>query len=243
VTSGFFYRAPRWQCNSRFEILNSARDDKWAINPSVLVEPRHGLGLAASARLLRTESAAGATGTHVDVRLGLAVRPAHNGWIVLDRLDWISDDRRALGTGSSGWRIVNNLNLNYHSGQNTQIAVQYGAKYVRDDLNDRRYSGYTHLLGLELRQNLGRKFDLGLRQSGLHSWHSGQFDYSVGASAGYNLLTNTWISLGYNVIGFWDRDFSAGNFTARGPFVRFRFKFDQESAGEVLRTFFGGNHE
>jgi len=56
-------------------------------------------------------------------------------------------------------------------------------------------------------------------------------------------LTNTWISLGYNVIGFWDRDFSAGNFTARGPFVRFRFKFDQESAGEVLRTFFGGNHE
>jgi hypothetical protein len=46
---------------------------------------------------------------------------------------------------------------------------------------------------------------------------------------------NAWISLGYNTTGFTDRDFSAADYTAKGPFIRFRFKFDQNSVKEAIR--------
>ena len=243
VSSGVGYRGGKWQWNSRFEIRNSELDDRWAVNPSVLVEPRSGLGLAATARILGSDGVAGARRRSTDLRLGLALRPDKQGWVILDRLDWITDDRISPTVDLSGWRIVNHLNLTYFSGRNTQIALQYGAKYNREDLAGRRFSGFTDMIGGEARQNISRRMDLGLRVGGLHSWDAKQFDYSAGASWGFNPMTNTWISLGYNVVGFYDRDFSAANFTAKGPFLSVRLKFDQESAGEILRAFMGGGHE
>jgi hypothetical protein len=47
-------------------------------------------------------------------------------------------------------------------------------------------------------------------------------------------MQNAWLSLGYNLLGFRDADFSAANYTAQGPFVQFRFKFDQNSVKEGL---------
>jgi len=76
--------------------------------------------------------------------------------------------------------------------------------------------------------------DVGLHGSLLHSWNSGQFDYSVGASIGYAVMENTWVSLGYNLVGFEDEDFSAAQYTAQGVFLRFRVKFDQQSVKEAV---------
>jgi len=190
-----------------------------------------------------SEGAAGSRRRNYDLRLGLALRPDREGWVILDRLDWITDERYTLETDLSGWRIVNHLNLTYYSGRNTQIALQYGAKYNRDDIAGRRYSGYTDLVGGEVRQNLSQRMDVGFRLSGLHSWHAKQIDYSTGASFGFNVMTNVWMSLGYNITGFYDVDFSAADFTAKGPFLRFRMKFDQETAGTILKAFMGGSHE
>jgi len=243
VSTALGYHAERWQWNTRFEIRNSALDDKWAVVPSVLFEPRSGLGLAAKARIMGSEGAAGSRRKNYDFRLGLALRPDREGWVILERLDWITDERYSLETDLSGWRIVNHLNLTYYSGRNTQIALQYGAKYNRDDIAGRRYSGYTDLVGGEVRQNLSTRMDVGFRLSGLHSWHAKQIDYSTGGSFGFNVMTNVWMSLGYNITGFYDADFSAADFTAKGPFLRFRLKFDQETAGTILKAFMGGSHE
>jgi opacity protein-like surface antigen len=68
----------------------------------------------------------------------------------------------------------------------------------------------------------------------LHSWSAGQLDYRSGVSVGYALIKNMWISAGYNFTGFEDQDFSAADFTAAGPFVKFRFKFDQQSVREIV---------
>jgi len=52
---------------------------------------------------------------------------------------------------------------------------------------------------------------------------------------GYGLMENMWLSFGYNIHGFEDSDFSQGDFTARGPFVKFRMKFDQEDLKSLLK--------
>jgi hypothetical protein len=38
-----------------------------------------------------------------------------------------------------------------------------------------------------------------------------------------------WISVGYNAVGFDDKDYSASRYTAQGPFVKLRMKFDQDT--------------
>ena len=102
-----------------------------------------------------------------------------------------------------------------------------------ETIDGSEYSGYTDLIGLEGRYDLTKTWDVGLRGSILHSWNSNQLSYSAGPSLGYNVMENAWISVGYNVAGFTDKDFSAADYTAQGPFVKFRFKFDQKSVLEA----------
>jgi hypothetical protein len=57
--------------------------------------------------------------------------------------------------------------------------------------------------------------------------------YSTGLSFGWNMSRNIWLSIGYNFEGFEDRDFSAAGYTATGPYIRFRMKFDQGTADDI----------
>ena len=42
-----------------------------------------------------------------------------------------------------------------------------------------------------------------------------------------------YTSLGYNAWGFSDKDFSAADYTAQGPYIRFRMKFDQQTVKDA----------
>ena len=131
-------------------------------------------------------------------------------------------------------RIINNLAINYMPNRTTQLSFQYGAKYSLETIDDDNYSGYTDLIGVEGRYDLTKKWDIGMRGSLLHTWSSAVMSYSAGPSVGYNVIENAWISLGYNVAGFTDKDFSATDYTAQGPYVRFRIKFDQKSVIDAV---------
>ena len=68
----------------------------------------------------------------------------------------------------------------------------------------------------------------------LHSFGTQTSSYSTGASVGYNPYKNVWVSVGYNVTGFEDGDFTGADYTAQGPYLKLRFKVDQDSAREFL---------
>ena len=61
--------------------------------------------------------------------------------------------------------------------------------------------------------------------------------FAPAVSVGYNLFKNAWVSAGYNFSGFEDADFSEADYTAQGPFVTFRVKFDQQSVKEMIDWF------
>ena len=115
-----------------------------------------------------------------------------------------------------------------------QTSLQYGAKFVRETIDDISYEGYTDLVGLESRYDITKNWDIGLRASVLHAWELNQYDYSYGASIGHSFIKNIWISAGYNFAGFRDEDFSGDRYSSKGPFVQFRMKFDQQSVREVV---------
>ena len=115
-----------------------------------------------------------------------------------------------------------------------QLSLQYGSKYASESIEETSYSGYTDLIGVEGRYDVSERWDVGARASILHAWGAGEYAYSGGPSVGLNVMENAWISLGYNLVGFSEKDFSATEYTAQGPYLNFRFKFDQQSVREAL---------
>lgn len=263
VSLGTTYKELKWSWNSRVEVRTSDLEDKWGVVASYVGEPKEGWGWSARCQLFDTKEYDGSSRVSGDLRFGMVYRPLYTKWIILDRLDLLYDRERGgtmllssgvtvpagtavvpgtmpLSADIDNRRVVNNLNANYKPDSKTQISFQYGAKYVLATIDSLDYSGYTDLIGIEGRYDISKNWDIGIRGSVLHSWSAGQFSYSAGPSVGYNIIKNAWISVGYNLIGFADRDFSAANYTAQGPFIRFRFKFDQNSVRDAIDWI---NHE
>jgi uncharacterized repeat protein (TIGR01451 family) len=194
------------------------------LNPEIAVA----VGLTAA--LAKRDS--GVEEDSILLRGSLAWRPDDAHWILLDRLDYGVDSKtNALGS-YEGKRLVNNLNANRRWDDN-QLALQYGSKFVFDTIDATSYSGYTDLIGVEWRRDIDERWDIGWQNSLLHSWEPGIMDMGYGLSVGYTPMRNAWVSLGYNFEGFTDADFSAGEYSAQGLYLKLRLKVDQHSIRQI----------
>jgi hypothetical protein len=152
------------------------------------------------------------------------------------------DNSLTVNGNAKSRRFVNNLVLNrvarawsvddtqgnlFELNQRNQWSLYYGSKYVFDRFGGKDYDGYTDILGFEWRYDITRKIDVGLSGSLLHAWDADNYEYAVGPVVGYSPFDNAWFSFGYNLRGFDDQDFGSAHYTAQGPFLILRFKFDQ----------------
>jgi hypothetical protein len=117
--------------------------------------------------------------------------------------------------------------------RNTQLELQYGAKYARSLVGNDSYTGYTDVIGAGMRRDLNKRWDVGIHGDVLHSWESDVSTFGWGVDVGITVFDNVWISMGYNFAGFRDDDFSGSNYTAQGPFITFRIKADQDTFREL----------
>ncbi len=232
---GTTYSEEKWSWDWRGEARYSDIEDKYGLHTAIYGEVRKGLGMSAGLHLFTTETESGYETLDANLRLGLAHRPRNTEWIILDRLDFYYLEETGPDQNYESWKIVNNMNANYKPNIRNQVSFQYGAKYVKDTFDGTSYSGFTDLIGVEARHDITKRWDIGARGSLLHSWNSNQYDYSAGLSVGCNIMTNAWVSLGYNFTGFVDEDFSSAKYTAQGPFIQFRMKFDQNSIKDIVK--------
>lgn len=239
VSVGAGYNAEKWSWTGRLEVRDADNEDKFGLFSGVYGEVNEGVGLSAGLQIFKTDSVAGLEKTDVDLRFGLAHRPKLSKWIILDRLDFLINKQTGAALDFDNWRIINNLNANYRADAKTEISLQYALKYVSETIDGNDYGGFTDLLGVEGRYDITPKWDVGLRGNILHSWDAGQMRYGTGVSVGRDLVKNLWLSVGYNFTGFTDQDFSSAEFTAQGPFVKIRMKFDQKSVKDMAKLFSG----
>ncbi|MBI9074029.1 MAG: DUF11 domain-containing protein [Desulfatibacillum sp.] len=235
---GATYSETDWSFSSKVEFRFADDMDKWNASVGWYGELNDGLGMSLGAQVLHNDyNVDGAEDASGDLRVGLAWRPRFSRWIVLDRLDLIWEDDNDADSPYESRRIVNNINANYKTGYGTQVSLKHGAKYVLDNIDGDSYSGFTDLYGMETRYDITKKWDLGLRASVRHSWNTHQMEYSTGPSVGYNPFENTWVSVGYNFVGFRDEDFADADFYAQGVYFQFRLKFDQYTKKDLERIF------
>ncbi|MDQ2701450.1 MAG: hypothetical protein M3Y70_01240 [Pseudomonadota bacterium] len=259
LSAGTTYRSELWTWNLRSEARQSDTNDRYGFTTGFMRQVRDGVAMSASAQAFSQRNADGSTGILANAQLSWAWRPLGSEWSMLDKLEFRLDELRS-GTGESiigqgtlaatgdarSARFINNFVLNYASGawdgedaagnpldlyQRSQLSLYYGSKYVIDSYGSDDYAGYTDILGAEYRFDLTRRIDIGVRASVLHSWSQDTVAWAFGPSVGFTPFANTWVSVGYNIRGFNDRDFEASHYTAEGAYLVFRMKFDQRSLG------------
>jgi len=231
VYTGFYYNNTVWSANGRIERRVSDTDDKINLFGGFQRQLDTGRSVAAGFSLYDTETAAGVHTNKSDLRLSYSHRPNDSRWVWFDRLNLITDRSMDATSTLLARKLVNNLNANWVPNRSIQIALQYGGKYVFDQIDGQDYAGYTDLIGIEARRNLGTHWDIGVHGSVQHSWNENITDYGLGASIGYQAFNNAWLSVGYNLLGFNDKDFGSAGYRAQGFFIAIRMKFDQDTFG------------
>ncbi len=258
LSGGLTYRAPVWSWNARLETRDGNTSDRTGFVTHWLRQASAGVAFALDAQAFEVDQATGTEATDLTLGLAWAYRPLGWHWSILERLE-IKHEALSGGLGQGGLfgydsldvagdgeslRIINNLALNrvsrawtdkdrqgnlFNLNQRHQWSIYHGAKYVQDRIDGVDYDGFTHMLALEGRYDLTRHWDIGLQASVLHAVEPGTYEYSFGPSVGWSPFTNAWISVGYNVTGFEDPDFSQARYTAEGLYLKVRVKFDQKT--------------
>ncbi len=233
ASAGANYQVKSLVWDSRVEGRTAQSGDKWSLLSGVVAERNSGWAYAGRGQLLGTRGADGSHATSADLRFGFVYRPQETHWILLDRLDWKVDRRTSVLLPTDSWRVVDNFLVNFRPRKELQISAGYGAKYGRTVEAGGSSQGYTDELGVTVRYDVTEFLDLGARASVLHVWGTQEIAWSGGPEVGVSPATNVWLSLGVNVAGYEDHDFSASGYQSRGPYLRLRFKFDQQSVREA----------
>lgn len=168
-------------------------------------------------------------------QLGAAYRPVdHNRLDVLGKVEVKTEDNI---NATDEWRRVHvaALQANLHPSRPWWVSGRLAGKSVHERFpvteGGVEDSYRAWLLGSRLIYDVTERIDVGLMANVMRGKAAGQSGTSLqralGLEVGYLLQSNLWLSAGYNVSGFSDRDLSS-DYTARGAFIRLRFKFDAD---------------
>lgn len=160
-------------------------------------------------------------------RLGFAYRDTDtNRWLWLGRYEARLD--RDEGQDTRRLAHVISTNVNYQPSKPWIWSGRWASKFVDENFTELNTRSSAHLVSGRVTYDVTEKIDLGLIASNLFSGSFASHQYGVGAEAGYLLTTNLWFSAGYNLYGFHDTDLGGEDYTRQGPFIRLRFKFDED---------------
>ena len=237
LSLGSAYHEGPLSSTGRLEARFGDTENRYGVLLGALRDRGENTSYASRVNFFLSDPQTGADQIELETTLSFAHRPLDSRWITLNRLD--IDFLRSAGFDAAfeTIRVVNHLKLNQKWDHRTQVAWQYSAKYVLDTIDGDRYGSFGNMFGVEARRDLNPNWDVALLGRALQSGEMGTFDLSYGVSVGRRLYDNLWVSLGYNFAGFYDEEFSASEYTTRGPFVRVRAKFDQTTVRSLLQRF------
>lgn len=172
----------------------------------------------------------GANTVYVRQQIGFAYRPVDQDlWNLIGRYEHRKEEQQGQPDNNyfTEAHIVS-LHANYQPRREAVYSARYAAKWGLLDRDGLSSSSFTQLLMGRASLDLNAKWDIGL-QAGISWSRDGVSQKVVGAEAGYQLMPNLWLSGGYNWLGLSEPDLGGPYFTSQGPYVRMRFKFDENT--------------
>jgi predicted porin len=162
-------------------------------------------------------------------QLGFAWRPVDNNRVNgLARYEFKNVRDDAQSTGESYTAHIVSAHLDYHPSRPWWMTGRVAAKTNHERRLPQGQQTYNAwLLSGRVVYDITENWDIGVLASWLHSPQGGTSQYARGVEAGYLVKENLWLSVGYNMTGFSERDLSGADYTAKGVYLRLRFKFDE----------------
>jgi uncharacterized repeat protein (TIGR01451 family) len=248
VTAGATYRAGLWSVTGRAEYRAGSEGDRYGVTAAALRQIGDGSAVGGSFDRFTAKGKNGAETRTTNLQLSWANRPAGSAWSWLEKLELREDAVTGAVAGQAdpigapftisgdarSRRVVNSLSLNYTPHAGTEISLFWGSRYTGDRLGTDDIAGWSNLIGADLRFDLSKTFDVSLNATVREGAGGGAFSYAVGPSLGFKPFDNGWISVGWNLVGFRDRDFEQSSYTRSGPYVTMRLKFDQLTLASLI---------
>ncbi len=113
----------------------------------------------------------------------------------------------------------------------SEFGLFLGGRYNFDEFEGIDISGITALAGLDVRLGLGNRFELGATGTVRSNLTAGITSFSFGPKIGFVPADGVLLTVGYNIAGFRDEDFSAARNTDKGIYASVRMKFDADTFG------------
>ena len=163
-------------------------------------------------------------------QLGFAWRPVdHNQFNGLARYE-VKIVRDAIGASGENYIAhIISTHLDYHPSRPWWMIGRLAGKTSRErnlPLDQQTYSAW--LASARVVYDITENWDVGVLGAYLRSPQGGNArQFARGVEVGYLVKENLWLSAGYNVSGFRERDLSSADYTAKGVYLRLRFKFDE----------------
>lgn len=161
-------------------------------------------------------------------QLGAAYRDYDSNQLdMLAKLEYRLDDNN---TGDDNYQkdtTVWSWNGNYHPTRALTLSGRYAGKYTEYEADNITSDNTAHAVYGRGLYDISERWDVGLQAGTYWNNQANDLAYMLGAEVGYSPMTNLWLSLGYNFMGFEDEDIAYDDSTQEGAYFRLRFKFDE----------------
>lgn len=252
LTAGATYRSDRWSMTGRAELRTGDSGDRWGITTAALRQIGEGRALGAQASFFHADAPTGTVTESARAAISWAHRPANSSLAILNKLELKADSVTGAVIGEAGpiggapllvdgdavsRRAINSFSLNYAPLGRDQgafvgrgeYALFWGTRYVFDRFGADEAKGWSNVVGADMRFDLSESIAIGAQGTVRQGSDARSFAWSAGPSITVTPMTNSAVTIGYNAIGFHDRDFEDARYTRSGPFVTLKLKFDQTS--------------
>ena len=234
ITAALEYTAnPDWKGTARIELRRSDTTDSllntmgvaWKLN-------EEWTALGKTILLIADHKAPGAGDqTQARVQAGMAWRQKETDrWNALGKYEFKTENDATKNDFNSARKVHTvSLDANFQPSADFILSGHYAGKLAFESSNDRESTSSAHLIASRVTYDLSKRWDIGLNASALVELGGGSgMRYGLGPEIGITLMDNLRLGIGYNFIGFEDRDLSESQYTQKGFYIALRFKFDEE---------------
>ncbi len=260
VTIGATWRHERWSATGRAEYRDGEYTDRKGFIFGAIRQLGEGSIVGSGFTWTRASEESGASSEIIDAGITLAHRPADSPFALLGKLAYRSDrvtNGMAADAGGIGptalavdgdaisRRMVASLSADWSPSQAREaigdsgfgvrpaFGLFVGLRHGFDSYGDLGIGGTSLLGGLDTRIDVGERFAIGTRATLRSSLEDRVTAYSGGPYFGFVPVDGMMVTLGYNLAGFSDPDYSGASNTEEGIFVSMAMKLDDQTLGSL----------
>lgn len=254
ITLGANWRRDRWSSTLRGEWRKGELSHRRGIVVGAIRQLGEGSMVGTGLTWTRAVARDGALTQVMDGAIAVAHRPDNAAVSFLAKLEYRSDQvkqaiageaeaagrtaltgggdmrsRRAIGSISANWTPLGRSGES--AVESAEIGVFVALRQTMDSFEGYDLAGTSFLGGLDAKIAVADNIEIGAVATVRHSVGRGQTSFSFGPQVGFVPAKDMILTIGYNLSGFKDRDFSASRHTDNGIFAAIRLKLDRDTFG------------